>query len=121
MSTSARRTASGRGVGRPSATPAELEAFYRELFMPLVRRATWTHGLEKEDARDVVQEAFVIALAKIDAQRNPRAWLIQVVDNLSLNHRRKVTRRRTLTMRWNPVDVCGRLPGGEEACSEEIE
>jgi DNA-directed RNA polymerase specialized sigma24 family protein len=87
-------------VARPSATPAELEAFYRELFMPLVRRATWTHGLEKEDARDVVQEAFVIALGKIDAQRNPKAWLIQVVDNLALNQKRKMQRRARLTARW---------------------
>src|SRR5262249_55932204 len=100
MSTSARRTAGGRGVARPSATPAELEAFYRGVFMPLVRRATWTHGLEKEDARDVVQEAFLIALAKIDAERNPKAWLIQVVDNLALNHKRKQLRRIQLTAKW---------------------
>ena len=102
MSTSARRTAGGRGVGRPAATPAELEAFYRQFFMPLVRRATWTHGLEKEDARDVVQEAFVLAVSKLDARGNPKAWLIQVVDRLCFNHSRKISRRARLASRWTP-------------------
>jgi DNA-directed RNA polymerase specialized sigma24 family protein len=78
--------------------------------MPLVRRATWTHGLEKEDARDVVQEAFVLAMSKLDSKGNPKAWLIQVVDNLSLNHNRKVVRRAHLAAKWAAAD-------GEE-CAE---
>jgi DNA-directed RNA polymerase specialized sigma24 family protein len=100
MSTSARSSARGRLVVRAATTPAELEGFYRELFMPLVRRATWTHGLKKEDARDVVQEAFVLALAKLDSRGNPKAWLIQVVDHLSVNHIRKGARRARLTAKW---------------------
>lgn len=100
MSTSARRSASGRAALRPATTPAELETFYREFFMPLVRRATWTHGLEKEDARDIVQEAFVLALSKLDSHRNPKAWLIQVVDHLSVNHSRKISRRAQLVTKW---------------------
>jgi DNA-directed RNA polymerase specialized sigma24 family protein len=112
MSPSARRTASGRGVARPSATPAELEVFYRELFMPLVRRATWTHGLEKEDARDIVQEAFVLALAKIDAHGNPKAWLIQVVDNLCINLVRKAARRARLAAKWHASCPRQEMPDG---------
>ena len=34
--------------------PARFDDFYQRYFLPLVRRATWKHRLEKEDARDVV-------------------------------------------------------------------
>jgi DNA-directed RNA polymerase specialized sigma24 family protein len=80
---------------------ARFDEFYRKYFLPLVRRSTWKHGLDKEDARDVVQEAFIVALAKLDPQRNPKAWLIQVVDHLSLNFRRKVVRRAKLVSKWS--------------------
>ena len=89
-----------------AADPAMFDDFYRRYFLPLVRRATWKHRLEKEDARDVVQEAFLIALVKLDPQRNPKAWLIQVVDHLSVNFQRKVIRRAKLVSRWSPA------PGG---------
>ena len=79
---------------------ADFEAFYRSIFLPLVRRATWRHGLSKEDARDVVQDAFVLAIAKMDVTGNPRAWLIQVVDHLSLNYQRKSLRRAQLATKW---------------------
>jgi DNA-directed RNA polymerase specialized sigma24 family protein len=78
----------------------DLEAFYRQIFLPLVRRATWKHGLSKEDACDIVQDAFVLALAKLDSAGKPKAWLIQVVDHLSLNYQRKQARRAQLTARW---------------------
>jgi DNA-directed RNA polymerase specialized sigma24 family protein len=92
------------GTDRPSALvdSAQLEEFYRRYFLPLVRRATWKHRLEKEDARDVVQEAFLVALAKLDPRRNPKAWLIQVVDHLSINFQRKVVRRAKLVSKWSP-------------------
>lgn len=89
----------------PVPDPALLDDFYRRYFLPLVRRATWKHRLEKEDARDVVQEAFLIALVKLDPQRNPKAWLIQVVDHLSVNFQRKAIRRAKLVSRWSPVDA----------------
>ena len=54
----------------------------------------------EEDARDIVQDAFVLAIARLDSARNPKAWLIQVVDHLALNHQRKVTRRTKLAERW---------------------
>jgi DNA-directed RNA polymerase specialized sigma24 family protein len=78
----------------------ELAAFYEEVFMPLVTRATWRHRLSKEDARDVVQDAFLLAIEKIDATGNPKAWLIQVVDHLCLNHVRKAYRRAQLAQKW---------------------
>ena len=82
------------------ASPAELEEFHRRLFLPLVRRAAWKHGLSKEDARDVVQEAFLLALVKLRADGNPRAWLTRVVDHLSANFQRKTARRAHLTAKW---------------------
>jgi DNA-directed RNA polymerase specialized sigma24 family protein len=85
--------------------PAHFDEFYRKYFLPLVRRASWKYRLEKEDARDVVQEAFVVALAKLDPSRNPKAWLIQVVDHLSVNFQRKVVRRAKLVTKWCPVDA----------------
>ena len=87
------------------ADPARFDEFYRRYFLPLVRRATWKHRLEKEDARDVVQEAFLVALIKLDPKRNPKAWLIQVVDHLSVNFQRKVIRRARLVSRWSPSDA----------------
>jgi DNA-directed RNA polymerase specialized sigma24 family protein len=90
---------------------AELAAFYQEVFMPLVRRATWRHRLSKEDARDVVQDAFLVAIEKIDAAGNPKAWLIQVVDHLALNHQRKQIRRSKLLSKWSRGDL---EPGADQ-------
>jgi DNA-directed RNA polymerase specialized sigma24 family protein len=78
----------------------DLDAFYRRVFLPLVRRATWKHHMSKEDARDIVQDAFLLAIAKLDSTKNPKAWLIQVVDHLSLNHQRKNARRAQLAAKW---------------------
>jgi DNA-directed RNA polymerase specialized sigma24 family protein len=98
--------AAGPAISGPLlADPARFDEFYRRYFLPLVRRATWKHRLEKEDARDVVQEAFLVALIKLDPQRNPKAWLIQVVDHLSVNFQRKVIRRAKLVSRWSPSNA----------------
>lgn len=85
--------------------PSQFDEFYSRYFLPLVRRATWKHRLEKEDARDVVQEAFMVALIKLDPSRNPKAWLIQVVDHLSVNFQRKVVRRAKLVSKWSPTEA----------------
>jgi len=85
---------------------AELEAFYLQLFLPLVRRATWRHGLSKEDARDVVQDAFLLAVVKLKVGGNAPVWLARVVDQLSMNFRRKGARRARLEARWlNPASA----------------
>jgi DNA-directed RNA polymerase specialized sigma24 family protein len=84
---------------------AELEGFYRQLFLPLVRRATWKHGLSKEDARDVVQDAFVIAVVKLKVGGNGRAWLTSTVDYLATNFRRKGARHARLEAQFlEPVE-----------------
>ncbi|MEO8190168.1 MAG: RNA polymerase sigma factor [Acidobacteriota bacterium] len=87
--------------------PADLELFYREYFLPLVRRAVRRHGLSAQDADDIVQDAFILAISKIDGSRNPKAWLYQVVDHLCANFSRKAIRRARLMAQWNS-------PGGPE-------
>jgi DNA-directed RNA polymerase specialized sigma24 family protein len=57
-----------------------------------------------EDAGDVVQDAFVVAVGKLDPAKNPRAWLYQVVDHLAANHQRKAIRRARLAAQWDPPD-----------------
>jgi DNA-directed RNA polymerase specialized sigma24 family protein len=102
-----RRGEPAKGSEASSRTPMteeEFAGFYRRIFLPLVRRATWKHGLSKEDARDIVQDAFLLALSKLDGGGNPRAWLIQVVDHLSLNLHRKKIRRARLAARWGYQD-----------------
>ena len=88
------------GSARGPMSDADLEAFYRRVYSPLVRRATWKHHLLQEDARDIVQEAFVLALTRLKPTGNPRAWLIQVVDHLSINYRRRSFRRASLLQKW---------------------
>jgi DNA-directed RNA polymerase specialized sigma24 family protein len=100
---------------------ADLEAFYRQVFMPLVRRAAWKHGLSKEDAADVVQDAFVLALGKLDTSRNPKAWLIQVVDLMALNLQRKAGRRARLALRWGTGLSARRRSDGYERGSGDTE
>ena len=85
---------------REPMSEAELEAFYRSVFLPLVRRATWKHGLTADDASDIVQDAFLLALGKIDRAGHPKSWLVQVVDHLAMNHRRKTARRAQLRSKW---------------------
>jgi DNA-directed RNA polymerase specialized sigma24 family protein len=79
---------------------AELGEFHRKLFLPLVRRAAWRHGLTKEDACDVVQEAFLLAVVKLKSPGNAAAWLVRSVDNLCVNLRRKGARRARLEAMW---------------------
>ena len=117
MSTRVRRCAnpnSGMEVPPDSGPMSddELDAFYRRIYLPLVRRATWKHRLLREDARDIVQDAFVIALTRLKVSGNPKAWLIQVVDHLSINYRRRAMRRASLALKWglgiDTDDVVGR-------------
>ena len=93
----------GAKTRRTPMPEADLAAFYEQVYLPLVRRATWRHRLPAEDARDIVQDAFVLAIEKIDACGNPNAWLIQVVDHLCLNHSRKTLRRLHLAAKWSKV------------------
>ena len=47
----------------------------------------------------------MVALIKLDPDRNPKAWLIQVVDHLSVNFQRKSIRRAKLVSKWSPADA----------------
>lgn len=95
-------------VGRPASDQAQLERFYRLFFLPLVRRAVRKHGMSFEDAGDVVQDAFLLALGKLDPAKNPKAWLYQVVDHLAVNWQRKSQRRAKLVARWHPFSSMSR-------------
>lgn len=120
MATRPRRNGSRNGAGiklRAPMSDAQFELFYRRVFLPLVRRATWKHRLSKEDARDLVQDAFVLALSKLDGAGNPNAWLVQVVDHLAINYRRKTLRRAALVQRWYP----GRTQSSNRLESREVE
>jgi len=102
VSASKRPTVAGRdeAVGRPVVAPEVLEEFHRRLFMPLVRRLSFRHGLSREDARDIVQETFVLAMSKLDPEGNPQSWFISVVDRLAIGFQRKRARRAFLAARW---------------------
>lgn len=91
---------SGEPPAAPVADAAEIEAFFHEFFRPLVRRAVRRHHLSTEDARDVVQEAFVVALTKMGPEGNAAAWLKQVVDFLAINLNRTRLRRAELLRHW---------------------
>lgn len=88
---------------KPAKRP-EIEVSYRSLFRDLVRRARWKYGLSREDASDVVQEAFLVTLVKIGSVRNTRAWLEGVVDRLAINFLRTGERRARLLSLWGPAD-----------------
>lgn len=79
---------------------ARLGELHRELFGVLVERAMYKDRLSPEDAKDKVQDAFVQGLMKMGPRGNARLWFYRVVDNLSLNHRRKEARRRELLALW---------------------
>lgn len=87
-----------------------------------------------DDASEVVQEAFLRAYRSLDTLDAPRrfgAWLMRIVSNLSLNHRR--ARRPTLSLSTDDRDgeghegnysqqVRSREPApGETVLSKELE
>ena len=92
----------------PEGDAPELEAFYRQFFLPLVRRAVRKQGMSMEDAGDIVQDAFILALGKLDVSKNPKAWLYQVVDHLAVNWQRKTQRRARLLAKWDSTDLTGK-------------
>ena len=105
--------------GPEQAAAAVLEELYRAFFVRLVRRASWRYGLSKEDAREVVHDAFLLALVKLNADGNPRAWIYGVVDRLAANWRRKEIRRSRLRERWGagrPIEPDRESFGFEDAC-----
>jgi DNA-directed RNA polymerase specialized sigma24 family protein len=112
--TSPIRVGAGNSETRTLAAASEIEAFYRELFLPLVRRAIRRYGLSNEDARDVVQEAFVLALVKMENEGNAIAWLKKVVDFLAVNLKRTANRRAGLLAKWQVPSSQDRRRESEE-------
>ena len=56
---------------------------------------------EPADAEDVCQDAFIVALQRIDECRRPErfgAWLLSIVRNRARDQRRRRTRRATLPL-----------------------
>jgi DNA-directed RNA polymerase specialized sigma24 family protein len=100
--------ANARALG---STALVLDELYRAFFVRLVRRASWRYGLSKEDAREVVHDAFLLALVKLNTKGNPRAWIYSVVDRLAANWQRKAIRRSQLMEKWSPSE---RRPDQEE-------
>lgn len=47
----------------------------------------------------------MLAIVKLRGDGNPRAWLMQVVDHLALNLRRKMIRRAQLEAKWGPGEA----------------
>ena len=87
-------------AGRCRVSDEEFELLYGRLFLPLVARVSRRFGISREDARDIVQDVFTIALMKLDISRNPNAWLTRAVDFMAANYRRKMKRRADLLSRW---------------------
>lgn len=94
---------------------AALDQLYRAFFVRLVRRVTWRYGLSKEDAREVVHDAFVLALVKLNVDGNPRSWIYAVVDRLAANWKRKENRHSELLARWGAPPA----PAEEQSTDEE--
>lgn len=99
------------------ASNLDLEGLYLALYLRLVRRVTWRYSLSKEDASEVVHDAFVLAITKVDLSKNPKAWLYGAVDRLAMNWRRKACRRARLLAEWGPgssfIDSAGSPVSGE--------
>jgi RNA polymerase sigma-70 factor (ECF subfamily) len=58
---------------------------------------------DEAEARDVAQDAFVQAyrsLARFDASRPFRPWLLRIVTNQAINNRRSASRRSAMTKRY---------------------
>lgn len=58
---------------------------------------------DEADAQDVAQEAFVRAyrsLSKFDQRKPFRPWLLRIVTNLAINHRRSAGRRDAMGRRY---------------------
>lgn len=105
---------------RPAARHVSLErieALYKELSGLLMRYASWRHGLSREDSGDMVQQVFVIALEKMESEKNAKTWLIRVLDGLAANQHRTAARRSALLERWGERDRCSETE--ENIASEE--
>ncbi len=82
------------------AVAERLSLFYRTYFLGLVRRTMWRRRLSNEDAQDIVQEAFLLAIKKLRHDGNVNAWLKAVVDRIAAGRSRTDRRRAGLAAKW---------------------
>ena len=78
-----------------------------------VRLAIGDHVHQREQQADLVQEAFVRALAKIDSLQSPdkfRPWVLQIARNLGVDHHRA---QRLRTVSLDDDDQTYELPSAE--------
>lgn len=76
---------------------------------------------EPADAEDVSQEAFVVALERLDQCRQPErfaAWLLRIVRTRALNHRRAETLRASLPLERADGTASGDDPSADAELSE---
>lgn len=93
------RAETGRSPVIPLRNPMEEKPTLRQVFeaeeSPLLRFAFGLVG-QRENAEDLVQDAFLKLHAHWDEVANPRAWLFKTVRNLALNHLRDHKRETPL-------------------------
>lgn len=66
---------------------------------------------DRETARDVVSQTFLVAWRRIDeVPVDPLAWLLGVARNVLANERRATSRRAALVERVGPASVVGADP-----------
>jgi RNA polymerase sigma-70 factor (ECF subfamily) len=114
-------TAGSAGGGRAPAAALTADEF-AERFRD-AGRVLWTIAAgvlgDPADAEDVLQEACLMALEKLDRYQrgtNFTAWAGRFVRNVALNHARKVRRRATAA---TSHEVLGDLAGGAASVASE--
>ena len=109
-------------------TPAEFAAGFRESSRVLWCVAAGVLG-DRAQAEDVLQEAAVTALNKLDTFRPGSsfvAWMSQTVRYVALNHRRKRERRRQALQREGRDPLRGEAdripdPGFDDAVQQALD
>lgn len=103
-----------------------MEALYRQFYRLLYRRA-YAVLRSKPDAEDVVSDAFLAMIPRVDALRameedTQRAYALSTVKNLALNHLNKPRRRKLYDVDDGFLDsVPAPAPSAEERVIREEE
>jgi RNA polymerase sigma-70 factor, ECF subfamily len=106
----------------PGEFSAQLEPLRRSLWV-IAAAVVGSAGGGREEAEDIVQEAAVIALAKLnefEPSTSFAAWMGQIVRNLARNHARKQQRRRTINADSAVLDRVGIGVGGHGSADPPV-
>lgn len=88
-----------------------LQSLYEKQYEKMLRFAYRMAGTA-EDAQDLVQETFLLALFsqdKLSGHPNPEGWLMKTLRNLALNERRRVQAHAAVPLD-SVADLLGREP-----------